>query len=99
LNGRVLLGAVADAEWKDPQIFSPLPQPNSGGKGVYAVNAKQRLLRLPFAVPAGFLKRGENLVGVRVVDRPAYRIGEDVQVEKVELGVGDPGVHGAAGAS
>ena len=32
-NGQRLAVALRDMEWKDPQIFSPAPQPPSGGKG------------------------------------------------------------------
>ena len=35
-------------------------------------------------VPA-LLRRGENRIAVRVLDRGAYRIGEGIQVEKVEI--------------
>ena len=86
-NGRVLGPVTVTDGWKDPQIFSPKPQPNSGGKGEYAVDPNQRLLRLTAAVPPGLLQRGENRIALRVLDRPAYRIGEDIQVEKIEIAV------------
>ncbi len=73
--------------WKDPQIFSPRPQPNSGGKGEYAVDPAQRLMRVTGRVAAGMLRRGENEIAIRVVERGVYRIGEDIQIEKVELAV------------
>lgn len=87
VNGRVIGGFQADEAWKDPQIFSPRPQPNSGGKGDYKVDPNQRLLRLTAPMPNGLLKRGENLVSVRVVGRTTYRIGEDIQIEKIEVAV------------
>lgn len=87
LNGTVLAGgeAAAAAAWKDGQIFSPKPQPNSGGRGVYPVDPEQKLLRISYAAPAALVRRGENEVSIRVMDRPSYRIGEDIQVEKIEL--------------
>ncbi len=38
LNGAPLAEALRDPEWKDAQIFSPKPQPTSGGPGEYKVN-------------------------------------------------------------
>ncbi len=86
-NGRVLTSAVVAEDWKDPQIFSPNPQPNSGGKGEYPPRPDQRLLHLAYAVPPALLQRGENQIRVRVLNRPAFRIGDDIQVEKIELAV------------
>lgn len=83
-NGHVLVKPRIES-WKDPQIFSPKPQPNSGGKGEYKVDPAQRLLRQSFAVPPQYLKPGENQIAIAVLDRPAFKIGEDVQVEKIEL--------------
>jgi len=33
MNGVILALATRDKDWKDPQIFSPWPQPISGGGG------------------------------------------------------------------
>ena len=56
-NGVSLPLLARDPDWKDAQIFSPRPQPASGGTGQYKVDPSQRLLRLDFAVdprvPAG----------------------------------------------
>lgn len=89
-NGKVLSGDGPAQDWKDPQIFSPKPQPNSGGSGVYPVDPGQKLLRLSYAVQPSLVRRGENRVSIRVLDRPSYRIGEDIQVEKIELAVDYP---------
>jgi hypothetical protein len=87
LNNHVIKLAVRDPDWKDAQIFSPNPQPDSGGSGVYPVNPRQRLLRLEFAVPAEFCRLGENQVAIRVLERPAADAKETVVLEKLELAV------------
>ena len=86
-NGREVGPLTVTDGWKDPQIFSPRPQPNSGGKGEYAVDPAQRLMRVTGRVAAGMLRRGENEIAIRVAERGVYRIGEDMQIEKVELAV------------
>ncbi|MFN7919737.1 MAG: hypothetical protein U0Q16_06550 [Bryobacteraceae bacterium] len=83
-NGAAL-GAGEASDWKDPQIFSPKPQPNSGGKGEYPVDPAQKLLRIDYTIPAGAVRYGANEVGVRLAGREVYRPGEDVQVEKIEV--------------
>ena len=50
VNGKVLSQGAA-AAWQDAQIFSPKPQPNSGGKGDYKVDPNQKLLRITCDVP------------------------------------------------
>ena len=84
LNGSSLKLLTRDAEWKDPQVFSPQPQPASGGKGDYRVNPRQKLLRVDFAVDPGSCEVGENVVGLRVSSSEA---GGAVQLEKVEVHV------------
>jgi len=88
LNGTSLPLLTRDAEWKDPQIFSPRAQPASGGSGNYQVNPKQRLLRLDFSVDPRACMVGENAVGLRVQSSAPGA----VQLEKLELRVryGDP---------
>ena len=81
-NGTRLSVTVRDAEWKDAQIFSPKPQPISGGKGDYKVNPQQRLLRLDCAVPRTAWKRGRNEVEIHVSSP-----GSAAQIEKVEAHV------------
>jgi hypothetical protein len=74
-----------DLEWKDPQIFSPLPQPISTGQAFHDSLAGQRLVRLEFDLPAGLVRRGENVVGIRVTKRGVYKPCQDVKIEKVEV--------------
>lgn len=74
-----------DNSAKDPQIFSPKPQPNSGGKGDYTIDPKQSLRKLTYAVPLTSLKTGPNQVTIKIQTRAAYRPGEDIQIEKIEL--------------
>jgi hypothetical protein len=87
LNGVSLPLSVRDAIWKDPQIFSPGPQPASGGSGQYKVNPDQRLLRLDFAVDPRACRQGENLVQLRLATRPNESGAGPVAVEKLELHV------------
>ncbi|WP_167858976.1 alpha-amylase family protein [Paenibacillus cymbidii] len=74
-----------DYEWKDPQLFSPAPQPASGGSGVYEVNPEQRLLRVTAPVAPGLCKLGANRIGIGAVKRLPFLPGKDIVVEKVEL--------------
>jgi hypothetical protein len=87
LNGRLLSLTLRDPAWKDPQIFSPNPQPASGGTGVYTVNSQQRLLRLEFTVPTESFRLGENQVAIRVLKRPKDALEAKVVLEKLELHV------------
>jgi len=87
LNGQVLPLALRDPAWKDPQIFSPNPQPASGGSGVYKVNPRQRLLRLEFAVAPEFCRLGENQVDIRVLKRSQGTPEAEVALEKLEVDV------------
>ncbi len=87
LNGKSLTLVTCDAEWKDPQIFSPKAQPASGGKGDYRVNPRQKLLRLDFAIDPRDCEVGENAVGLRVRDRDEGSPPAAVQTEKLELHV------------
>ncbi len=65
INGTPLPAPSRDPEWKDSQIFSPKPQPASGGKGLYPVNPDQHLLRLDFEVPITAWKQGANAVELK----------------------------------
>ena len=87
LNGEVLALAVRDPEWKDPLIFSPQPQPASGGTRPYVVDPKQKLLRLDYAPNPAQCRRGLNQVEVRVTKRGSYLPGSDIKLEKVEMHV------------
>ncbi len=85
-NGVALPLLVRDPEWKDPQIFSPRPQPPSGGNGNYRVNPQQHLLRLDFTVTPQSCILGENAVTILVPESTGPDQGT-VQLEKLELHV------------
>jgi hypothetical protein len=87
LNGHVLPLTLRDPAWKDPQIFSPNPQPASGGTGIYKVNPRQRLLRLEFSVAAEFCRLGENQVDIRILERPQGTPEAKPALEKLEMHV------------
>lgn len=84
LNGTILASPTKSA-WRDPQIFSPKPQPNSGGSGYFAVNPAQKLLRLQYSLPAESIQVGKNTVSICVLGRAPYPPGDDIQVEKIEI--------------
>ncbi|OGV69385.1 MAG: hypothetical protein A2283_22265 [Lentisphaerae bacterium RIFOXYA12_FULL_48_11] len=84
-GGRKLGPVTRDPEWKDPQIFSPKPQPASGGKGDYKVNPKQRLCRLEADIPADTWRHGVNDLDVRLSCRSQTSAGPSVQIEKIEI--------------
>jgi hypothetical protein len=87
-NSHVVEEHARDSNWKDPQIFSPRPQPDSGGPGTYQTDPEQRLLCLDFAVPAALTRSGENTLQLSLAPRAAEKSrNEDVKVEKVELHV------------
>ena len=85
LNNRVLDSPQQDPEWKDPQIFSPKPQPASGGKGDYKIDPAQKLLLLRYSLAPGDCRLGKNEVSVRVLDREPFLPGADIQIEKIEV--------------
>ena len=87
LNGGQLAVAVRDDKWKDPQIFSPGPQSNLGMGDAYKVDPKQKLLRLDFSVPPRQCRLGENQVDILIAGRAAYKHGESVLLEKLEVHV------------
>jgi hypothetical protein len=87
LNGVALQDPNYDYEWRDPQIFSPNPQPASGGRGEYKVDPQLRLLRLVYRADPRQFRPGENQVTLRITERVPYRPGRDVQVEKLEVEV------------
>ncbi len=66
VNDHALSGAVRDATWKDPQIFSPRPQPASGGSGHYKIDPNQKLLRVDYPIPPEACLVGENTVELRL---------------------------------
>lgn len=86
-NGVSLPLLASDPHWKDTQIFSPRPQPASGGTGQYKVNPGQRLLRLDFAVDPRACRQGENLVQLRLAGRLEQPAAGQVALEKLEVHV------------
>jgi hypothetical protein len=85
LNGAPLLLSVRDPNWKDAQIFSPRPQPASGGSGQYKVNPRQQLLRLDFTIDPRVCQQGVNRVRIRPRCPPADTKAGQVIVEKLEI--------------
>ncbi|HJN15528.1 MAG TPA: hypothetical protein QGH10_08565, partial [Armatimonadota bacterium] len=84
-NDTALEPAVRDHDWKDRQIHSSGPQPNTCGLMLPEVDPSQELLRMDFAVPAAICNVGENEVSIRIRERIQYGTGEDIAVEKVEV--------------
>ena len=84
MNGVPLCINLHDAEWKDAQIFSPAPQPASGGKGQYRLRPTQRLLRLDCPVPGEAWRRGRNRIEIRITSRGTSPTDEVIQLEKLE---------------
>lgn len=87
LNGVTLPLLSRDAQWKDPQIFSPRPQPASGGTGDYRVNPRQRLLRLDFSIAPSQCRLGENTATIRLVGPAPGSTDPNVALEKLEVHV------------
>ncbi len=87
LNGVALPLLERDPDWKDAQIFSPRPQPASGGSGIYKVNPSQRLLRLDFTVDPRVCRQGENLVQLRLASQPKQPAASTIALQKLELHV------------
>lgn len=90
LNGHVLPEPRPDPDWKDPQIFSPDPQPASGGSGVYKINPKQKLLLLVYPLDPSWPRVGANQVEVQVKQRGVYATASSIQLEKLEIAVDYP---------
>ena len=84
MNGANLSLLTRDPEWKDAQIFSPKPQPTSGGKGEYRVDPQQKLVRLDFTVPADVWRQGANVAEISLSSRAAEAAKGGVQLEKFE---------------
>ena len=79
--------SVRDAEWKDKQIFSPKPQPASGGADNYQIDPAQKLLRVDYIVDPKQYISGLNQVEVNIVKRAPYLPGADIVLEKLEVHV------------
>jgi hypothetical protein len=84
LNGIALAAPSYDFAWQDPQVFSPQPQPPSGGTGHYEVNPQQRLLRLEFSVPLAACRVGPNQVALNMTGRMPYCC-QPIVLEKLEV--------------
>jgi hypothetical protein len=85
LNGAPLAEAKRDPGWKDSQIFSPKPQPTSGGPGHYEVNPRQRLLRIDYSAPAW--REGLNALVVRRPQSKDAIATNETRLEKLEARV------------
>jgi hypothetical protein len=88
VNGIPLDAPSCDFYWKDPQIFSPKPQPPSGGDGNYTVDPGQKLLLAEFSVPASACRLGRNRITISAASRGRYPDEGDnsvLQIEKVEI--------------
>jgi hypothetical protein len=86
LNGTALKRDLVDAQWKDPRIFSPDPQPSTVSPGALVKNpAAQKLTIMEFIVPTETLKRGDNRITISVNRKGPFPPSKYVKVEKVEL--------------
>jgi hypothetical protein len=85
LNATALAIAARDPQWKDPQIFSPHPQPASGGSGRYRIDPAQKLLRLDYSVESRICRVGLNEVELRLAPRAGKPPSPGVTLEKLEL--------------
>lgn len=84
INGEVLPITRRDSAWKDPQIFSPKPQPTSGGAGNYKVDPQQRLLLVECATATWKQGRNELSIELRSSSKEGDGIPSRVQLEKLE---------------
>jgi hypothetical protein len=90
LNGLELKEINEDFNWKDPQIFSPLPQPNSGSALPYGLpeDPNQKLLLVQFEINANSTKLGSNQLEIYLKHREPYGHGSNLHnivAEKLEL--------------
>ena len=81
-NGSALAPVLRDADWKDYQIFSPRPQPNSGKAARQRVDPDQRLLRIEYGLEPRQCRVGFNNVELSL---SAGGAGDGVKLEKVEV--------------
>jgi hypothetical protein len=86
-NGASLPLSVRDPDWKDAQIFSPRPQPASGGSGPYKVNPRQQLLRLDFTIDPRACQQGRNRARIRLCRPPRNMRAGQVILEKLAIHV------------
>ena len=86
LNGAELAQLKRDDSHKDPQIFTPEPQPPAGRATLAEPDPNQRLTLLRYAVDAAALTTGPNEISLQANRAGPYPIGADLKVEKVEIG-------------
>ncbi len=84
LNGKALGESNYDYKWKDPQIFSPAPQPPAGANCQYKVDPNQKLLLITYVVKPYIVQTGKNIVGIWVNHQEPH-VGRQLCVEKVEM--------------
>ena len=87
LNGTELSLRERDDAHKDPQIFTPDPQPPAGRAQSKGANPEQRLTLLVYPIDGGDMRGGVNEVELWADRTGPYPIGADLQVEKVEISV------------
>lgn len=88
LNGAALVPAGRDPGWKDPQIFSPKPEPDSGGPfSRYRVDPAQKLLRLEYRIDPKCCLVGKNQVEIRRLPPAAGTPAGRIDLEKLEVSV------------
>ncbi len=87
LNGVPLRHATADPTWKDKLIFTPRPQPASGGADHIKVNPDQRLLRLDYPVDPRLCHLGPNQADVCLTRGTGGQAASSAQLEKLEVHV------------
>ena len=90
LNGVELDQEIEDYQWKDPQIYSPRPQPNSGSGLPPGLppDQDQKLLRLEFNLPPRMCRIGENQVEISIKHREPHSHGSsshNIVLEKLEV--------------
>ena len=83
-NDSALKPVLRDPEWKDCQIFSPRPQPNSGKAFRQRVDPDQRLLRIEYVLDPKVCRVGLNTAELALATGGA---GAGVKLEKVEVHV------------
>ncbi len=83
-NGGALKPVLRDPEWKDYQIVSPRPQPNSGRASRLRVDPDQRLLRIEYGLDPKVCRVGLNTAELALATAGAS---DGVKLEKVEVHV------------
>ena len=86
LNAAELAPLARDDGYKDPQIFTPEPQPPAGRAQLAEPDPKQRLTLLRYEVDPAALTTGPNEISMQANRSGPYPIGADLKVEKVEIG-------------